>query len=409
MRVLVVTESYLPYVSGVTVSTETLARGLGRRGHDVMLMAPRPRHGEAPGTAGAVGPEPTYAWLPSYQWPRPVPAGYRMPSPIPSRRTMESALAFRPDVVHVQSPFVAGRLGRRVARVAGVPLVLTHHTRLTEYRHYLWPVSGLGAAVVDSYTRRFWGSCTAVVAPSTDFATEIVASLRRRGAPLVWAIPTGIDVDGIASTLARDPRAEHGWPADALVVASLGRLEKEKSVGTLLEAMALAAAHEPRLRILVVGGGTLEPSLRARSERADLAGRVGFAGPLRRTEALALLKGSDLFAFASQTETQGLVLAEALACGLPVVALAGPGVRDTLSDGEDAVIVPHGPDTDRPTVLGDAIAALAADDERRGALAAAALRSARGTDVDVRLAELESLYERSLAVHGERSRLPRPA
>jgi 1,2-diacylglycerol 3-alpha-glucosyltransferase len=392
-RVLVVTETYLPYLSGVTVSTEALVRGLGARGHDVMLLAPEPSRGSGPLRAGAQGPDPEYGWLPSYQLPRPVPPGYRLPSPIPSTRTIERALAFRPEVVHVQSPFVAGLLARRIARRVGAPLVLTHHTRFSEYRHYLWPLSTLGAAMVDAFTRRFWATCDAVIAPSSDFAAEIAQALRGRSTPVIRAIPTGVDVAGIDALAAVDPRRAHDWPADAIVVASLGRLGKEKNVMTLLQAVALAAAREPRLRMLLVGGGSYEAALRARAAAPDLRGRVAFTGGLPRLEALALVKGADFFAFASQTETQGLVLTEALACGLPVVALEGPGVLDSITDGLDAIVIPKQPTRDRTAELGAAIAALALDPARRAALARAARPSALRADVDVRLATMAALYD----------------
>jgi 1,2-diacylglycerol 3-alpha-glucosyltransferase len=392
MRVLIVTETYLPYLSGVTVSTEVLARGLGRLGHEVLLLAPRPRAGAEPGTAGAAGPEPAYGWLWSYQLPRPVPPGYRMPSPLPTASGLTRAVDFRPDVVHAQSPFVAGRLARTIARRASAPLVLTHHTRLTEYRHYLWPLSGIGAAVVDGHTRRFWRQCDAIVAPSTDFAAEVEAILGPRDRPVVRAIPTGIDVAALEAIAGRDVRARTGWPPDSLVAVSLGRLGKEKSVEVVLEATAVAAAREPRLRLLVVGGGPLEGALRRRAAEADLSGRVAFTGQLPRLDALAMLKGGDVFVFASQTETQGLVLAEALACGVPVVALEGPGVRDSLTDARDSLIVPRHHPEGPARALGVALAELAGDDERRHALARQAPRSARRADVDARLRAVEELY-----------------
>src|SRR3989442_2463445 len=100
--VAIFAEPYLPYLSGVTVSTEALARGLGGAGHDVLLVAPRPEHGRAPGSAGASGPEPRVAWLPSFQLPGPAPAGYPVPWPVPSA-PLRATERFQPLLVHAPS------------------------------------------------------------------------------------------------------------------------------------------------------------------------------------------------------------------------------------------------------------------------------------------------------------------
>ena len=191
---------------------------------------------------------------------------------------------------------------------------------------------------------------------------------------MVRVIPTGIDIAAIAALRPVDARLAAGWPPDSIVVVSLGRLAPEKSVDLLMRAFAMALADDPALRLLLVGGGPSEASLRERAQLPDLLGRVHLAGSHPRLEALALTKGGDLFAFASQTETQGLVLAEALAGGLPVVAIDAPGVHDSVRDGVDGVVVPALPAADRDRRLAAAIAALAGDAQRRGAMAAAALR-----------------------------------
>jgi glycosyltransferase involved in cell wall biosynthesis len=392
LRVAIFAESYLPYVSGVTVSTEWLARGLGARGHAVLLVAPRPARGADAGSAGGAGPDPAYAWLPSYELPRLAPAGYRMPWPSSTRGALRAAAAFRPDVLHAQSPFVSGRLAARLARARSVPLVFTHHTRFADYGHYLGPLAGAGVAFTDAHLRRFWRACAAVVAPSTDLADEIEARLSGDRRPLVRVIPTGLDTAWIAGLAPLDPRPEAGWPDDAFVVATLGRLAPEKRVELVLEAVALAVRTEPRLRLLVVGGGPSAAVLRRRAEKPDLAGRVRFTGPLPRSEALARLRGADLFAFASDTETQGLVLAEALAAGLPAVALEGPGVRDSVRHELDGVVVPRGRAGEAAPALAEAIRALAADAEGRRRMADRASRDAGRFDTSVRLAQMEALY-----------------
>jgi 1,2-diacylglycerol 3-alpha-glucosyltransferase len=396
LRIAIFGESYLPYLSGVTVSTEALARGLRAAGHEVLLMAPMPVRGAEPGTAGALGPDPQVAWLPSFQVPGPAPDGYRVPWPIPSA-ALRAASAFRPEIVHAQSPFTSGLMARRVARRQGAPLVFTHHTRFADYGHYLGPLSGPGRTALSGYLRRFWLGCAAVVAPGSELAEEIRDRLGGRRRPLVRTIPTGIEVDAIRSLPAVDPRSLAGWPADAYVIAALGRLAPEKNVELLIDAFATLAAADHAVRLLLVGGGPSEAALRGRAAQPDLAGRAYLTGMRPRSLALALLKGADLFVATSQTETQGLVLAEALTAGLPVVALEGPGVADSVRDGVDGLIVASEPAAGRRDRVAAALGELTRDPARRGALAAAALAGADRFDVAARVGEMVDLYRELLA------------
>ncbi len=357
LRVAIFGESYLPYLSGVTVATDVLARGLVQAGHQVLLVMPRPAK-EPPAPEPG---EPALAWLPSYQAPRPAPPGYRIPIPIPST-ALEAARAFGPHLVHAQSPFISGLMARRVARSVGL-------------------------------------GCAAIIAPGTDLAAEISADIgARRGGPLVRAIPTGLDLEWIAAVSEGHPRREAGWtPGVDFVVASLGRLAREKSVELLLEAFARAGTDRPELRFVLIGGGPLENAIRRRGQRADLRGRLFVTGQRSREEALGLLKACELFAFASRTETQGLVLAEALACGVPVVALEGPGVRDTVRDGTDGVILPRDPESAAAERLGAALVALASDPEQRDAMAGNARDGASRFALQRRIGEVVELYRQTLA------------
>jgi 1,2-diacylglycerol 3-alpha-glucosyltransferase len=391
MRILLTTESYLPYLSGVTVSVDALARGLGALGHDVLVLAPRPAGDARPEPVGSPGPEPRYAWLASYQLPSVVPAGYRMPWPPLRTAAAREALAFRPDVVHAHSPFVTGILAQRLAGRLDVPLVFTHHTRFTDYGHYLGPLARIGARATDAYLRHFWASCAAIVAPSQDLAAEIRGRLAPTQAECVHVIPTGIDVEAIQAAEPIDPRASAGWAPDSLVVASLGRLAREKSPEIVLDAVALAAAEVPELRLLVIGGGPVEGDLRSRASRPDLAGHVHLTGALPRSEALARLRGAEVFAFASRTETQGLVLAEALAAGLPAVAVDGPGVRDSIRDGVDGVVVAAEPTEGRAERLAAGLVELAGT-PRGQAMAERARADAGRFAVGRRVAQVLEVY-----------------
>jgi glycosyltransferase involved in cell wall biosynthesis len=389
MRVLLTTESYLPYVSGVTVSVDALARGLGVRGHEVLLLGPRPAAEASVTGVGSPGPEPRYAWLSSYQLPWVAPPGYRMPWPLPWSEGMEAARAFRPDIVHAHSPFVTGLLARRLARAAGVPLVFTHHTRFADYGHYAGALAVPAAWTTDRYLRAFWRACAAIVAPSEDMASEIRSRWPRAR---VEVVPTGIDVAAIRRLDPVDPRPAAGWPPDAVVVATLGRLAPEKSPIVVLDAVARCASRDGRIRLLVVGSGPSAEDVAERARQPDLVGRVHLAGPLPRLEALAAIAGADLFAFASMTETQGLVLSEALAAGVPAVALDGPGVRDSVRNGVDGVIVPADPQASRAARLAEELLELAGDERRRTEMSARARADASRFDVARRVEAIEDVY-----------------
>jgi len=392
MRILLTSESHLPYLSGVTVSVDALARGLGARGHEVMVLAPRPARGASVEDIGSPGPVPRYAWLASYQLPWIVPRGYRMPLPNPADPAVSEARRFGPDIVHAHSPFVSGLIARRLARDLGCPLVFTHHTRFGDYLHYLGPLARPGALLSDAFIRRFWRGCAGIVAPSTELADEISGRLPVDAGARVVVIPTGVDVAGIQARQPVDPRPEAGWAPDTLVVASLGRLAPEKSPLTVLEAFRTALGGQPRLRLLLIGGGPMEEELRGRAQEPDLAGRVHLTGRLARPDALSALRGADMFVFASRTETQGLVLAEALSAGLPAIALDGPGVRDSVREGIDGRIVAADPETSRATRLAEVLERLAGDDVTRASMATRARSDATRFAVDARVAQVESFY-----------------
>jgi glycosyltransferase involved in cell wall biosynthesis len=401
LRVAIFGESYLPYLSGVTVSTETLARGLGVLGHQVLLVVPRPRKGSAAGSAGARGPDPEVAWLPSYRVP-PAPPGYRMPVPVRSR-ALRRAIEFAPDIVHANSPFASGLMARAVARRVGAPLVFTHHTRFGDYGHYLGPLAPVSGRAAEAWLAAFWAGCAGIVAPSEALAAEIRAGLGEGRTPIVRAIPTGIDVAAIGALPEGHPRRRAGWPVGtSVVLVSLGRVATEKSVDVLVAAFAQAAPRRPRLRLLLVGGGPAEEAVARQATAFGLGDRVHVTGRLARDEALALVKACDVFLFASQTETQGLVLAEALAAGLPVVAVDGPGVTETLRPGIDSLIVPGEPVASRAERLAEAAGRLLADRRRRERMAAHALAGAKRFDATTRVAEVVELYRDVLVARRQR-------
>ena len=232
LRIAIFGESYLPYLSGVTVSTEALARGLGAAGHEVLLVAPRPARGRRPGKRRRAGARPARRL--AAVLPAPRSGAGRLPGAMARSRRRRSAPPPRSaaDVVHAQSPFTSGLMARRVARRVGAPLVFTHHTRFGDYGHYLGPLArARRGRCSTAYLRRSGAGCAAIVAPGSELATRSRRRLSRPAAPGRAGHP---DRHRGGRHRPRSPASTRGrrpaGRADALVVATLGRLAPEKSV-----------------------------------------------------------------------------------------------------------------------------------------------------------------------------------
>jgi glycosyltransferase involved in cell wall biosynthesis len=318
-------ESYLPRISGVVHSIEMMADAVRQQGHRVVVVAPHYRN--------YMDRDPDVIRYPSIR------SGSEFPVAIPFsppawRRLQELGL----HVIHTHSPFLMGNVGARLARVLRIPLIFTYHTLYDQYVHYIpWIGSSLTAPRVRAYAASYANRCDCVIAPSP----TVAAQLRVQGVHTrIDVLATGVvDPVRFASLHPAWVRGSFGVPRDRPLVVTVSRLGKEKNVGLVLEAFALlrrrALAH-----LLVVGGGPEEAALRQHTARLGIAEVVHFAGLLAHQQALECMAAADLFLFASQTETQGLVVTEAMAAGVPVVAVAAGGVADTIRSDETGVLVP---------------------------------------------------------------------
>jgi glycosyltransferase involved in cell wall biosynthesis len=237
---------------------------------------------------------------------------------------------FAPQVVHSHHPFLLGDTALRIAAEQGVPVVFTHHTLYDQYTHYLPGDPSRWRRFAAELSAGYCNLCDAVIAPSQ----SIAALLRRRNVSVpLEVIPTGIDVDRFAGGDGAMFRAAHDIPAGAFVVGHVGRLAPEKNLSWLGEAVAEFLRRIPGARFLVAGQGPAEADLRRHLVQDDLDQRLHLVGVLAPAELAGAYRAMDAFAFASQSETQGMVLVEALAAGVPVVAVDAPGVRDVVRDG----------------------------------------------------------------------------
>lgn len=312
MRVAIVTESFLPQVNGVTNSVLRVVEHLRDRGHEVLVVAP-----------GLTGPV-EYRGAPVVRIPAvDLPVVNSLPIGLPTRTVLTALTAFRPDVVHLASPFVVGARGLAAARRLRVPSVAVYQTDIAGFAT-AYGLS-LGARAAWRWVRRLHGKADRTLAPSTDS----VESLRARGIPRVHRWGRGVDIDRFspahADVALRARLARHG----ELLVGFVGRLAPEKEVGRLA-----ALAGLPGVRVVVVGDGPELPALRQR-----LAGAV-FLGARYGDELSAAYASLDVFVHTGPHETFCQAVQEAMASGLPVLAPDAGGPKDLVLPGRTGYLLP---------------------------------------------------------------------
>jgi glycosyltransferase involved in cell wall biosynthesis len=353
MRVGLFTNNYLPFRGGVTTAVTTLRQGLEAFGHDVWIFAP--------GSSSPLTDLPRVFRYPSV--PAPTYPGFSLPLPV-SPRLARIARGLDLDIVHAQHPFLLGVTARRLARRLGRPLVFTYHTRYEKYAHYVPLPERAVAGLAVRLACRFASSADLVIAPSEHMAATL--ALRGVRAP-VAVVPTGVPLHLFTPGDQHQARRMLGLPADDPICLYVGRLDREKSVGRVIDAFGTIATAVSGSRLLLVGQGTHEASLRRQAEASPAAARIHFHGGMSREALPPFYQAADLFMFASETETQGLVLAEAHGSGLPAVAVRASGVDEVVRDGETGLLTKA-----ETGDLADAAIGLLLDRERRTAMGRAA-------------------------------------
>jgi 1,2-diacylglycerol 3-alpha-glucosyltransferase len=325
MHILMLTNTYVPVVSGVTKSVLAFEGQYRQRGHEVLVIAPQ--------FDDRVEAEPSVIRLPALQHFNGSEFAVPMPAPIRVSIVVEE---FHPDIVHAHHPFFLGNTAMRLARARNLPLVFTHHTMYDQYTHYTGSDSAAASRFVGSLAAGYANLCDAVVAPSQ----SVTDMLRERGVESrIEVIPTGVDVARFAHGDGAAFRQQHGIPANAFVIGYVGRLAPEKNLHVLANQVARFLEEEPRAFFLVVGSGPAEAEIREALQPATVSDRWRLAGTLNGQELIDAYHALDMFAFASRSETQGMVVTEAMAAGVPVVALDGPGVRDVVRDGVNGRLI----------------------------------------------------------------------
>lgn len=328
MKVLMISDVYFPRVNGVSTSIQTFRRELAALGHQVDLIAP-----EYPGAqsseSGVIRVASRYV---------PFDPEDRMMRSGGIRALMPRLRAEKYDLVHIQTPFVAHYRGIEIADALGVPRVETYHTFFEEYLFHYVPL--LPREFLRGLSRRFsrtqCNRMNALIVPSGAMRDKLADY---GVAVQMHVIPTGIPVAQFAGGDRGAFRRRHGIPHDRPVLLFVGRVAFEKNIDFLLRALRLALAGNPHLLLVIAGEGPALDSLKKLAEKSGLRDNVLFVGYLDRQAALQdCYRAADAFVFASRTETQGLVLLEAMALGVPVISTAVMGTRDIVGPRRGALV-----------------------------------------------------------------------
>lgn len=384
LRIGMYSNNYFPFVSGVTVSVERLRRGLQSLGDRVLLLVPQYRDSweddeetVRASTLLAFGSK----------------GEFRLSNPFLAR-LRRRVRAFRPDIIHVHHPFWLGSVGLFMGRVMNIPVIYTYHTRLEHYAHFV-PLPGLLFRNLISHylIRRFSNKCQGVVVP-TYSAEEYLRVIGVTTNTLVQ--PTGIDVERYQQT---DPdrltvlRKKYGIDPDDRVLISVSRISKEKNIEFMLESLdRLRRKGVTGFRLLLIGDGPGHASVQACIETLGLEDKVTMLGAVAPEQMVDYYHLGDLFVFASKSETQGMVILEAMSAGMPVVAVRSSGIDDVIQEGVNGYKTPE-----NRSVWASRVEELIADPALRAEMGRRAEAFAADYDVSVYAQRVHDFYAFVLA------------
>lgn len=381
MRILMVSDVYFPRVNGVSTSIAIFRRQLALLGHEVTLLVP-----DYPGAK----PESGVRRIPSrYLF---VDPEDRIMRSAPVRGMVQDLRSERYDLIHIQTPFIAHRLGIQLSRELQLPVVETYHTFFEEYLYcYLpWLPRRFLRWAARHFSRRQCNELDAVVTPSTAMSDV----LRRYGVCTpMEVIPTGIVLEEFQRGDGKRFRSVWGISPGRPVLLYVGRAAFEKNIDFLLEVTGEVRQAIPDVLFVVAGEGPAVHALQQQAMRLGLNENVHFVGYLSRDGELQdCYSAADAFIFASRTETQGLVLLEAMASGVPVVSTAVMGTRDVLRDGEGALVA-----EENARDFAQKVKNLLGDPEQRHDLSQRARRYAMEWSADAIAERMEIFYCKVIA------------
>lgn len=327
MRIAQVSDCYFPTVNGVSASVKTLTESLSRAGSPIFLMVPSVEEDRLsslfPKNPLSLADENLIlARTASLVMPQLKDNRVGLAWPLRIWRELDG---FKPEIVHIHTPGSLGFAALVWARLKGLPCVFSHHTLFEEYLTYFPAPEKLSRFLIMKWMRMFWRGARAVVAPSFSIKGRLQLQGCRRD---IYIIPTGIDTEAFKEGGEDIFAAELGLREKPFIY--VGRLAFEKSIDFILRALAVLKTRGISAQLALIGRGPAERSLKELAAELGIADRVFFLGWRRREELKHYYSSARALLFASETETQGLAVAEAEACAIPAVVVESSGISEAV-------------------------------------------------------------------------------
>ena len=381
MNIAHFTNTYKPNVNGVVRSVSTFRKALTRMGHHVYIFAQEaPKDYEEPEQFVFRYPGVN---IPKFNYSLTRPKSSFVDKLLPSLKL---------DVIHSNHPLLIGDAAADQAEKLGLPLVFTFHTRYVEYADGYAAYVPFSKAFVENIVVdglvTYLSRCQHIVTPSDSIKQSLAeyAGITER----VTTIPTGIDLDPFREADGQAVRQKYDLGEHTTLV-SIGRLAEEKNWKTLLRAMAQVCKQHEDLRLLLIGEGPQHSELEKYAQKLGLDGKVIFTGLVPFSDIPDHLKAADIFFFASVSETQGLVTMEAMAAGLPIVAVDATGTRDEVDNDVEGLLTENDSDA-----LAQALERVLDDQALYARLKEGATKKAKSFDMMLQAEKMMRVYEQAI-------------
>ncbi len=395
LRLALFTDNFHPELGGIQDSILACARELGARGHRVLVFAPAAsrRDYARVGLAAAepeLGPNVEVRRVTSL----PVPSSSQQSRlALPCAGCLRDIERLRPQLVHSHTFLSVGRAGLRAARHAGVPLLGTNHWAVEAFDMYAPLARAAFRRIAVSAVTRYYQRCDRVTGPSRFTVEDMQRNGVRRPCSV---ISNPVDTRCFAPL---DEAARHAvkqrFGLGPQTVVYAGRLAREKNVDVLLRAFALLREQLPQATLVLAGHGSAREALESLARDRGIADAVRFVGTLPHARLAQLFAACEVFAIASKSETQSMVVLQAMASGLPAVGARCGGLVEHIPEHAGLLAAP-----DDPGDLSDKLLRLLADPAERARLGAGARRFAAGFSIGAVADAWEDLYRRTLSEAG---------